>query len=67
MIGCWGHATSDEITLDKVELEDALWLSREEMLAEMTSDTPRLRPARKGAIAQFLLSHWLAGRISPPT
>ncbi|MEM9641451.1 MAG: NAD(+) diphosphatase [Pseudomonadota bacterium] len=64
MIGCWGRATDDKINLDPAELEDAVWLSREDLIAEMTSDQPRLRPARKGSIAQFLLSHWLAGRIT---
>lgn len=66
MIGCWGEAEDERITLDADELDDAMWLSREEMIAETLSDTPRLRPARKGAIAHFLLERWLAGRITLP-
>ncbi|MHA3978027.1 NAD(+) diphosphatase [Halovulum sp. GXIMD14794] len=66
MIGCWAEALTDEITLDPIELQDAFWISREELLAERHAETPRLRPARKGAIAHFLIEHWLAGRIDLP-
>ncbi|WP_112322482.1 NAD(+) diphosphatase [Oceanibium sediminis] len=63
MIGCRGEALDDKITLDPVELEDAFWITREELIAEHVSPTPRIRPARKGAIAHFLIDHWLSGRI----
>ena len=65
MIGCWGAALEDRITLDPVELADAIWITREELMAEHLSDTPRIRPARKGAIAHHLIGLWLAGKISP--
>ncbi|MEM8787478.1 MAG: NAD(+) diphosphatase [Pseudomonadota bacterium] len=65
MIGCWGVAETDAITLDPVELEDAVWLTRAQLIAERTSPNPRLRPARRGAIAQFLIEHWLADRLGP--
>ena len=29
MFGCLGHATSREVTVDPVEIEDAIWVSRE--------------------------------------
>lgn len=63
MIGCKGEALSDEITIDPVEIEDAIWVTREEMLRAFAGLHPRIRPARKGSIAQFLLSNWLADRL----
>ncbi len=59
MVGCLGYATSTEITLDPNELEDARWVSRAEMLEASQGDHPTLKPARKGAIAHFLLENWL--------
>lgn len=63
MLGCAAEALDDTITLDPVELEDALWLSREDVLAAMAGEHPRVKPARKGAIAHFLLANWLADRL----
>ncbi len=59
MIGCSGIATSREIQLDPVELEDALWVSREEMATIFSDSHPRIRQPRNGAIAHFLLKRWL--------
>ncbi len=63
MFGCWGHALSREITVDPVEIDDALWISREEMAEIFAGRHPRILPARKGAIAHFLLENWLADRL----
>ncbi len=63
MIGCHGIARSDAITLDPVELEHALWITREEMVTVMAGAHPTVKPARKGAIAHFLMSNWLADRL----
>ncbi|HSF65335.1 MAG TPA: NAD(+) diphosphatase [Paracoccaceae bacterium] len=60
MLGCHGVAEDDTITLDPAELDDALWISREEMLTVMAGAHPRIRPARRGAIAHALISAWLA-------
>ena len=62
MLGCHGQALSDEITLDPAELEDALWLTRQEMLEVLAGNHPRLRPPRQGAIAHALVLNWLADR-----
>lgn len=59
MFGCWGHATSTDITIDPVEIEDARWISREEMMAISSGHHPEILPARKGAIAHFLIERWL--------
>jgi NAD+ diphosphatase len=63
MLGCRGEATSREITIDPVEIEDAIWVSRSEMLDAFAGRHPTLLPARKGAIAHFILSNWLADRL----
>lgn len=59
MFGCWGHATSTDITIDPVEIEDARWITREEMMAISQGHHPEIMPARKGAIAHFLIERWL--------
>ncbi|MEM8978024.1 MAG: NAD(+) diphosphatase [Pseudomonadota bacterium] len=59
MFGAKGEAISTEITLDPVELEDALWVTREDMAAVFAGQHPTINPARSGAIAHFLLDYWL--------
>jgi len=63
MFGCHGEALGTEITIDPVEIEDALWVSREELMQAFAGDHPKILPARKGAIAHFLLQHWLSDRL----
>ena len=63
MFGCAGVAVSSEITIDPKEIEDALWVSREEMLDIFEGVHPQINPSRKGAIAHFLLENWLADRL----
>lgn len=63
MLGCAAEATGDAITVDPAELEDACWVTREEMVEVMGGRHPRIRPARRGAIAHFLLQAWLADRL----
>lgn len=60
MIGCLAEAETDQITIDTAELQDALWISREDMLAVMAQTHPTIKPARKGAIAHSLIQNWLA-------
>ena len=63
MFGCAGRAISSEITIDPIEIEDALWVSREEMMQIFAGEHERILPARKGAIAHFLLENWLADTL----
>lgn len=63
MFGCAGKALSRDIRIDPVEIEDAMWVTRTEMMQAFAGDHPRLLPARKGAIAHFLLQHWLADTL----
>ncbi|WP_204115609.1 NAD(+) diphosphatase [Shimia biformata] len=63
MFGCYGRALDDQITIDPVEIEDAIWVSREDIMAAFAGEHPVLMPARKGAIAHFILRNWLADRL----
>jgi NAD+ diphosphatase len=63
MIGCLAEATSDEITCDPDEIEDALWLTREDLVRVFGDTHPVVRPPRRGAIAQSLIENWLADRL----
>jgi len=63
MFGAWGKATSTEIHIDPEEIEDARWVSREELALAFAGSHPDILPARKGAIAHFLLHHWLSDTL----
>lgn len=63
MIGCRGQALSRALAVDPVELDDAKWVSREEMMAALDGSNPALRPARAGSIAHFLITNWLRGEF----
>lgn len=63
MFGCAGEALSRDIVIDPVEIEEAMWVSKSEMMQAFAGDHPRLLPARKGAIAHFLLQNWLADTL----
>lgn len=63
MFGCRGEALSHEIDIDPDEIEDATWVTRAQMLEVFAGNDPTMLPARKGAIAHFLLHHWLADTL----
>ena len=63
MFGCEGQALNCDISRDPAEIEDALWVSREEMMASFAGERPGMRPARKGSIARFLIEKWLADAL----
>ncbi len=63
MMGCHGEALDEAITLDPVELEAALWVSRQDMVDVMAGAHPDIRAPRRGAIAHALLAGWLADRL----
>ena len=63
MIGCRGEALSSEINIDATEIEDAKWLSREDMLDVYAGIREGVAPPRKGAIAHFIIYSWLAGKL----
>ena len=64
MIGCAALAETTRITIDPVELEDALWVSKAEVAEALAGRHDRIAPARKGAVAQVILKAWVEGRIA---
>ncbi len=61
MIGCHARAVGDELTIDRTELDDARWFTREEVAAALKGDPDAaFQPPPRFAIARTLLDHWLA-------
>jgi NAD+ diphosphatase len=63
MFGARTEALTDHIVIDPDELEQARWVSREELVRAFAGLHPEITPARKGAIAHFILRNWLADRL----
>lgn len=63
MFGCAGEALDRDINIDPVEIEDAIWVTRDDMMTAFAGEHPVLKPARRGAIAHFLLQNWLADTL----
>ena len=60
MIACVADAEGDEITLDTTELEDAMWVSKDEARAALGNDEGRkFNAPPRFAIAHSLLRHWV--------
>ena len=61
MIGCFAEAENDELLIDKTELDDARWFTREEVSAALEGTrNATFQPPPQAAIARTLLEHWLA-------
>ena len=59
MIGCFAEAESRSVEVDRVELEDARWFTRDEAVALVERRHPeRLTAPTPMAIAHHLLKHW---------
>lgn len=63
MFGCTAEALDDEIVVDRTELEDAIWMRRDEVAAMAAGRLPGRWAARPGSIAHGLIRAWLEGRI----
>ena len=62
MIGAHAMANDDALTIDRNELDDARWFSREEVVAALAGDPEApFQPPSKWAIARTLLDHWVDG------
>ena len=62
MIACIAEAEHDRITLDTNELEDAMWVTRDEAIAAMAGDPDaRFKAPPPFAIAHSLMKAWIAG------
>lgn len=60
MIACIARAQDDTLTLDKTEIEDAMWVTRDEVRAALAGDVgARFGAPPRYAIAHTLLSAWI--------
>ena len=59
MLGFYGEALSEEITIDPTELTDARWFSREQLADPAAHD---FQLPRGDSIAWHLIEDWLAPR-----
>ncbi|WP_200896914.1 NAD(+) diphosphatase [Devosia soli] len=67
MFGCHGEAVSDLITIDPVELADARWVSRDDVLLILAGTHPDINSPRPGTIAAALISAWADGHLFEAT
>jgi NAD+ diphosphatase len=64
MIGCLTRATSREIVVDRVELEDARWFTRDDVMAMFDKRHPEgLTAPMPMAIAHHILRVWAEGGL----
>ncbi len=59
MIGCMAETDDKDLTLDKTEIDDARWITRDQAAAAMRGETPEFFVPPPLAIAHNLLKHWL--------
>lgn len=61
MVGCTARAESKELTIDRNELDDARWFTREEVRAAVDGqESAPFQPPPPHTIARTLLERWLA-------
>jgi NAD+ diphosphatase len=64
MIGCHAEALSDEITIDRTELEDARWFDREEVASMLLRTHPQgLGTPPTVAIAYHIIRAWVEEEV----
>ena len=62
MIGAHAEALDDRLTIDRNELDDARWFSRDEVVAALAGEpSASFQPPMKWAIARTLLEQWVDG------
>lgn len=62
MFGCVSAAETTQITIDPAEIEDALWVTRDEVALILDGAHPRIGQPRRGAVARHLMEAWVARR-----
>jgi NAD+ diphosphatase len=60
MIACVAEALDDRLTVDRRELEDAMWVSRDEVRVALAGGVGRFAAPPSYAIAHTLLATWAA-------
>ncbi|MFV0281197.1 MAG: NAD(+) diphosphatase [Rhodoblastus sp.] len=64
MIGCLAEAEGEEIVVDRTELDDARWFSREEALKLVDGRLDGFFCPPKFAIAHHLIAAWARGEVA---
>ncbi|XP_060546588.1 NAD-capped RNA hydrolase NUDT12 [Pantherophis guttatus] len=59
MIGCIAAAVSTEIKVDNIEIEDARWFSREQIIEILSKKNQNIFVPPHQAIAHQLIKHWI--------
>uniref|UniRef100_A0A2H6MZD4 NAD-capped RNA hydrolase NUDT12 n=1 Tax=Micrurus carvalhoi TaxID=3147026 RepID=A0A2H6MZD4_9SAUR len=59
MIGCIAAAMSTEIKVDNIEIEDARWFSREQIIEILNKKNKNIFVPPHQAIAHQLIKHWI--------
>ncbi len=59
MIGCIGHAETEELTVDLVELQEARWFTRDALRAALEGRRSDLTVPPRFAIAHHLIRAWV--------
>ena len=60
MIGCTARALAPELAIDRNELDDARWFTRDEVARALDGPGGAFDPPGRYAVARTLLEHWLA-------
>lgn len=60
MIGCLATASTEEICVNKEEMEDVRWFTKESIEQALHHKSDMLRLPAKQAIAHQLVKHWLS-------
>jgi NAD+ diphosphatase len=63
MIACAAEATDTMLDVDHNELEEAFWVTRDDIRASLAGTHPKIRAARLGAIARSVLEAWSKGDV----
>ena len=63
MIGLKGNTNQTLLDIDKNELEDAVWLTKEELKNLLKGNCSNMQPARQGTLARHLLDSWVRDKI----
>lgn len=59
MLGCYGEAISTDIVVDKAEMEDCAWFSRDQVKAMLaTTEVGKLHCPPRLAVARQLIEVW---------
>lgn len=63
MFGLIAKAKNKKLKIDKNEIEDAFWISKQELKQVLNGKNNNIIAARKGTIARYLLEKWVKNEI----